>query len=205
MAILTGTVRGDPDHDDAVLTIPVIDISGYLAGDAPATSSVAAAISAAAQSPGFFQITGHNVSPDLITRLRDRLAAFFALPAESKRAIHRNNSPALRGFEAVGEQRLEAGFADAKEGFMVGQEQPHSDRFMQGPNQWPDEMAECGVEGFQETMMEYFRCMVDLSKVMFRLLALSLDLDEKYFDGFVGSQDCKSEISSPSPWVLLTR
>jgi isopenicillin N synthase-like dioxygenase len=170
------------------ITIPVIDISGYLAGDKTVTASIATAISSAAQSPGFLQITGHGVPPQLTSKMLERLAAFFALPIEKKVALHRNNSAALRGFEAVGEQQLEKDFVDSKEGFMIGPEKPADGaKFLQGPNQWPTETE---VPGLRESMMEYFGQMQKLSKTMFRLIALGLDLDEKYFDNFVESKDC---------------
>ncbi|KAI0127985.1 putative gibberellin 20 oxidase [Xylariales sp. AK1849] len=169
------------------IKIPVIDISGYLVDDSGAKRHIASSICSAAQSPGFFQITGHGISSELISNLLDRLAAFFALPAETKNSIHRSKSAALRGFEAFGEQHLEEGFADCKEGFMIGPEQlAEGARFLQGPNQWPSRTA---IEGLREVMMEYFEEMRKLSKVMFRLVALSLGMDEKYFDQFVGSED----------------
>ncbi|KAK3651318.1 hypothetical protein LTR56_005775 [Elasticomyces elasticus] len=169
------------------LEIPVIDISGYLRGEASATSVIASSFASAARAPGFFQITGHNVSPALIARLLARLAAFFALPLETKNSIHRNKSSALRGFEAVGEQRLEEGFSDCKEGFMVGPERSaEGARFLQGPNQW---LEETEVEGLKEVVLEYFSEMRALSGTMFRLIALSLGVDEHYFDEFATSRD----------------
>lgn len=176
-----------PDSDFK-LTIPVIDISGYLTGDASSTASVVSALHSAAISPGFFQITGHGVTPELRARLLTTLKAFFALPADRKKRLHRGNSNSLRGYESVGEQRLEAAFADQKEGFMVGAELPDGKRFLQGPNQWPDE-EECPE--FRETFMEYFGELRKLSKLMFRLMALGLKLEETYFDGFVDSRDCE--------------
>ncbi|KAM7199487.1 hypothetical protein V8F20_005671 [Naviculisporaceae sp. PSN 640] len=174
-----------PDSDFKV-TIPVIDISGYLAGDASATESVVSALHSAARSPGFFQIVGHNVTSELRNRLLTTLKAFFALPADRKKRLHRGNSNSLRGYESVGEQRLEAAFADQKEGFMIGAELPDGKRFLQGPNQWPEE-DEC--PGFRETFMEYFGELRQLSKLMFRLMALGLKLEETYFDDFVDSRD----------------
>lgn len=176
------------------LTIPVIDISGYLSGDASATASIAAALHSAATAPGFFQVVGHGVSPALRARVLERLAAFYRLPAAAKRALHRDNSPnGLRGYEAVGAQTLEPGFTDQKEGFMVGAELQleapgETARFLQGANQWPAEEA---CPGFRDTMMEYFERLRALSTTMFRLMALSLSLEETYFDAFVGSKNCE--------------
>lgn len=179
----------EPSSSAPALDIPVIDISGYLAGDIKATKNIASQLNAAAQAPGFFQIIGHDIPAGLREALLDRVAAFFALPADQKNALHRNKSRALRGFETLGEQQLEAGFADVKEGFMIGAEIESKDaRFLQGPNQWP---AKGQVDGFESTFMDYFQKMHNLSKVMFRLIALSLSLDEFFFDDFASGTDCK--------------
>jgi isopenicillin N synthase-like dioxygenase len=169
--------------------VPVIDISGYLKGDKAQAAKVANELRSACQSPGFFQIIGHKVSADLRTQLLVKLAEFFALPATAKKELHRSQSKCLRGYESVGEQRLESTFSDQKEGFMIGPELPADARFLQGPNQWPSEEM---IPGFREIFTTYFDQVLELSKTMFRLMALSLDLDEEYFDNFVGSRDCRT-------------
>lgn len=185
-----------------IISIPIIDISPYLCSNASPEliANLAQSLHAAARSPGFFQITGHGISPSLRARLFAQLPAFFALPAETKASLHRSLSSAHRGYEAVGDQMLELGVADRKEGFTIGAEwaatatataegEPKEEaRFLQGPNQWPPEEA---CPGFRETMMEYFAAIRGLSKVIFRLMALSLGLQEDWFDEFVGSQECE--------------
>lgn len=173
------------------LTIPIIDISGYFAPSSSSTKhTIAGSLSAAAQSPGFFQITGHGVPATLRGELLNVLALFYALPLTTKQALHRSQSTCLRGYERVGEQMLETGVADQKEGFMVGREREAREEggFLQGPNQWPDGEQ---VPGFREVVMKYFEEMCRLSKVMFRLMALSLGLEEGFFDEFVGSENCE--------------
>lgn len=169
------------------VVIPVIDVVGYLQGDPTETAQIAIAIRDACKSPGFFQITGHGVPPELRADLLAHLKLFFALPASSKKALHRDQSKCLRGYESVGEQSLEAGFSDQKEGFMIGREALSEKRFLQGPNQWPNE---ADVPGFRETFMTYFSAMQGLSLTLFRLMALSLDLDETYFDNFLTHEAC---------------
>jgi len=168
--------------------IPLINISGYIKGDKEQTARIAAELYSACQSPGFFQITGHTVPAELRARLLAKLAEFYRLPASQKQALHRGQSKCLRGYEKVGEQRLEEGFSDDKEGFMIGPEFPADAGFLQGPNQRPDEEA---IPGFREVFTTYFEEVLALSKIMFRLMALSLSLDEHFFDAFVGSKDCK--------------
>ena len=190
MVTQTTTITSDTPSLAPTLTIPLIDISDYLEGSSEGTKRIAAAIHDAAVAPGFFQVVGHPISPDLRRRLLEALEAFFALPAETKQSTHRRHSPCLRGYEGLSEQELEKGVRDQKEGFMIGREQgsdSNSLRFSQGPNQWPDDAA---CPGFQATLNEYFDSMRHLSVVMFRLMALSLGLEEKYFDAFADSNDC---------------
>lgn len=176
------------------ITIPVIDISGYLSSDPQETKQVATAIHSAAIAPGFFQVTGHPITLDLRERLLAAVKSFYALPRETKLKLHRDNSNCLRGYESVGDQQLELGFQDAKEGFMVGQELEGDNlRFAQGLNQWP---AEDACPGFVEVCMEYFEAMRLFSRTMFRIVALSLDLEESYFDDFAYGRDSKFEVST---------
>lgn len=168
--------------------IPVIDISGYLAGDLPRTAEIANELNAACCAPGFFQIVGHDIPPELRTRLFDKVTQFYDLPITKKSALSRSLSVnGARGYEAVGAVTLEGDFVDQKEGFMIGPENPPG-RFLQGPNLWPEE-RDC--PGFRSTMEEYFASVRSLSVKMFRLLALSLHLDEYCFDAFVNSRDCQ--------------
>jgi isopenicillin N synthase-like dioxygenase len=172
------------------VTIPIIDISGYLQDDPAKTQEIVSLFRTACQNPGFLQITGHSISLTLRSDTLTALSKFFALPLETKLTVHRNQSPCLRGYEVIGEQTLEEAVGgDQKEGFMIGPELPETGRFLKGPNQW---VGEDVAPGFRAVFMEYFRQMHDLSVKVFRIVALSLGLEEGYFDEFVGSKDCES-------------
>jgi isopenicillin N synthase-like dioxygenase len=172
------------------VTIPIVDISGYLQNDPAKTQEIVSLFRTACQNPGFLQITGHSISPTLRSDTLAALSKFFALPLETKITVHRNQSPCLRGYEVIGEQTLEEAVnGDQKEGFMIGPELPETGRFLQGPNQWAGEDI---APGFREVFMEYFRQVHDLSVKVFRIVALSLGLEEEYFDEFVGSAECES-------------
>ncbi len=60
--------------------------------------------------PGFFYVTGHGVSPGLQQRLMATHEAFFALPAEAKRAYAmEKGGKAWRGYFSVGEELTRCG------------------------------------------------------------------------------------------------
>ena len=170
------------------IKIPIIDISGYLANDTRAQPRI---IRHACEDQGFLQITGHSVPSDLQTRYMTSLATFFALPTAEKEKVNLSQSKCRRGYERIGSQKLdqldENATADQKESFYVGRDRPLG-RYMQGPNQWPEKPPL-----FREVYMEYYDAVHELSKKMFRLMALSLDLDETYFDD-IGSD--------PDGWLL---
>jgi non-haem dioxygenase in morphine synthesis N-terminal len=176
------------------LEIPVINISGYLHGDAAAKKSCASELRHAFEEVGFLQITGHSVSSDLQKRFIAAVAAFFSLPLAEKKKIGQEKSPCNRGYERIGVEKLEELEDDTseeqKEGFTVRPERPLG-RFMNGPNQWPDPSLP-GMSDFRKIYMDYFDAMHNLSTSMFRLIALSLDLDEHYFDAFAADPSGKS-------------
>ncbi|KAL2818019.1 hypothetical protein BJX63DRAFT_440315 [Aspergillus granulosus] len=189
------------------VTIPVIDISGYLNNDKEKTKDIVNSLHAAFQNPGFLQITGHAISASLRSATLSALSSFFSLPLETKLTVHRNKSSCLRGYEVIGEQTLEAAVGgDQKEGFMIGPELPETGRFLQGPNQW---VAEELCPGFREIFMEYFSAVHGLSVKVFRLVALSLELSEGYFDRFVGSKDsiamCRAHRYPPTTKEMATK
>jgi isopenicillin N synthase-like dioxygenase len=182
------------------LKIPVIDISGYLDGDAKAKAACASELRYAFEEVGFLQIVGHSVSPDLQRRFIEAVAAFFALPLAEKQKIGQDRSPCNRGYERIGVERLEElednTPLEKKEGFTVRPEMPLG-RFMAGPNQWPDPNLP-GMRDFRAVYMEYFAAVHELSTNMFRLVALSLDLDEHFFDAFAADPNGKRNLPPPS-------
>lgn len=79
-------------------------------------------------------------------------------------------------------------FVDLKEAFNIGvdpyepEQEPPKDLdygpYPSGPmNTWPEAPA-----NFRRLMYEYRKCCMDFSRALLRLIALSLDLDESYFD-----------------------
>lgn len=167
-------------------SLPVIDVSGLRSGDAVTRQAVGAEIRTACADLGFFYITGHGIDGALRRAVFAEAARFFALPDADKLAVHMERSPCNRGYEPLRAQTLEADAPpDLKEGFYIGEEMPVDDPrvlaggFNLGPNQWPD-----GLQSFATVMTDYFAAMTELSNLLMRGIALSLALDEDYFDDF---------------------
>jgi isopenicillin N synthase-like dioxygenase len=139
------------------LTIPIINISGYLTGDSNATKACAKEVREACENQGFLQVTGHSIPKHVQDRFMEAIAAFFKLPTSEKEKLGQSNSKCYRGYERIGGQKLDelddSATPDQKEGFSVRPERPLG-RFLQGPNQWPEESL---IPGFQEIYMDYFK------------------------------------------------
>ncbi len=167
--------------------IPIIDLSGYFAGDAEAKARIVEEFRDACENQGFLQVVGHSVPADVQARFIAALAEFFAQPLETKEKVGLSKSECNRGYEHIGGQKLdeldENATPDQKESFSVRQDRPLG-RFLQGPNQWPENMPH-----FNAVYTEYYEAVHQLSQTLFKFMALSLDLDENYFAEFASDPD----------------
>ncbi len=84
---------------------------------------------------------------------------------------------------------LEVGTApELKEGFYIGEDLPTTHPYFlqkklnSGPNIWPEAME--GVDDFKETAMAYYQETCRLAQDILRVLALTLELPEDYFEAF---------------------
>jgi isopenicillin N synthase-like dioxygenase len=78
---------------------------------------------------------------------------------------------------------------------------PPADNFcLYGGNQWPTDEA---LPGFRATYLEYFSRVLELSRDMMKIFALSLDLPEDYFDGIVKHPGCISRMMHYPPQPVL--
>jgi polar amino acid transport system ATP-binding protein len=143
---------------------------------------VAQQIGDACRAHGFFYVTGHGVDEALMQRLEDLSRAFFARDLASKRRIEMaRGGRAWRGYFAVGDE-LTSGVPDRKEGLYLGTELGPEHPLvrartpMHGANLFPD------LPGFRETVLAYLEAVTVLGHRLVAALALSLELDEDYFE-----------------------
>jgi isopenicillin N synthase-like dioxygenase len=168
-------------------SIPVIDIGGLYSKQLDDRKAVAAKIRQASYDIGFFYIANHGISDDLIAQTFAATQRFFDLPLEVKNRVSIAHSPISRGYEPLGYQTLDLSAAsDLKEGYYIGVERGADDPLVQanipnhGANQWlPD------LPGWRDQMEQYFAALLALSKRLCQGLALSLDVEEHYFDSLV--------------------
>jgi isopenicillin N synthase-like dioxygenase len=174
----------------ALGAVPIIDLTPARAGDRAARARVAAAIDEACREIGFFAIGGHGVPDALVEALRRDAHAFFALPAPEKLAVRHPVAGTNRGYHPVGGESLAkanaaTGAPDLKEFFHVGPVDVADDIYYTSaegrrhflPNIWPARPAT-----FAASATAYYRAMADLIRLLMRLAALALEVDEPFFD-----------------------
>ncbi len=135
--------------------IPVIDIAPLKRRNGQRKDTIDQ-IREACRDWGFFHITGHDLSPDLLSRVWQETKQFFALPTETKNAVARTKDNARGWFN----RELTKNTRDMKEVFDFGgiphPELPDNDPAnwtRDGLNQWPKTSL---CPAFKATMWEYF-------------------------------------------------
>jgi isopenicillin N synthase-like dioxygenase len=165
-----------------VVAVPLIDIAPLFAADTAARSRVAAQIDAACRSNGFFLITGHGVSEDLMRDLDTASRAFFAQPEADKSHIAMSHGGrAWRGWFPLGGE-LTRGKPDGKEGIYFGRELPHNDPRVQaglalhGPNQFP-----VAPPDLKPLVLAWLDAMTALGQTLMAAIANGLGLGDQWF------------------------
>lgn len=167
------------------MQIPLIDLQAALQPRGPRSAQVARQIREAGLAAGFFYVSGHGIPAALIERQFALTRAFFDLPQAAKDAVSLKHSRSMRGYESLGEQTLdEHSRPDLKESFYCGLPYPDDHPYVRrgfysyGANQWPAQLPALAPQ-----CAEYVAAMLALSRRLMQLMALSLSLDEHWFDG----------------------
>ncbi|KAI8940496.1 hypothetical protein NX059_004176 [Plenodomus lindquistii] len=117
---------------------------------------------------------------------------FFNLSLDEKITVNKDTTNTWnRGYELLKSQMLEEGTSpELKEGFYIGDEIPTTHPYFvnkklnSGPNMWPSPAIMPNVDDFRATALDYFSRVVALAKDILKVLALTLELDEGYFDDY---------------------
>lgn len=159
--------------------LPIIDISALFGDDPSAAKTVGEAIGAAAETSGFFYITGHGVTEAMIQDAYAASKAFHAQPRDYKMRYYIGLSTHHRGYSGPDEVQIEAA-PDQKnhhEVFDLSFEAPadHPDCLagyrMTGPNPWPD------LPGFKTAVKDYYDAVFGVGLAMMRSVEAYLEVE----------------------------
>jgi len=180
--------------------IPLLDVAPYLAGEPGALQRLGGQLRHAFENVGFYYMTGHGVSPELIGAMFEQARRFHAQPLEQKlqlrinehnigympfggsinrtSKVHRNTKPSIN------------------EAFFLRRDRAPDDpdvvanKRLRGLNQWPS-----ALPGFKETVLRYMLTMQTLGQRLVRIYAVALDLPEDYFDSMFATPSYVQRLS----------
>lgn len=121
-------------------SIPVVDLDDYLSNDSERKERFVRAVGSALQEIGFFALTNHNVSAQLIHDSYEETKNLFALPTETKLNYQVPGLNGQRGYTPFGKEHAKGSKSpDLKEFWHVGQElsEPHRLVAVYPKNVWP--------------------------------------------------------------------
>lgn len=124
------------------------------------------------------------MSPSERKHVFETSAKYFRLPLDTKLSQSMPSIESNRGYSASGQEKLGSESADLKETLHVGRENDKN-----YPNLWPAEEGE--LVDFKETIAGFYDFCARMSVEVMRAIAVGLDIDEQYFDGFMSSGDHK--------------
>jgi isopenicillin N synthase-like dioxygenase len=162
-------------------TLPIVDISAYLESEPNEEKKreTALHLRKVCSEIGFFYLVGHNIPSKIINGAHIEARKFFDLPQHVKDEISIRNSSHFRGYQSLGEN-VTKNKRDWHEAIDLYKEMPEDGRPLHGYNQWPKQ-----PETFKPFFEHYEKEMVKLGNAVMRAIAVSLELDEHYFDKYI--------------------
>lgn len=178
------------------VTIPIIDVSALVSAESTLEQRqcVADLIGKACEDIGFFIIVGHQIDQKLIDNIWSATKTFFDLPLEEKMNLSKPQHEYPFGYSKLGGEILSAGKAVEKKGTNNVEEKSLPDlkeMFAIGPNgdgspsSFPVRLFPSAVKNFDEIWTEYYASLAVLASKILRGFALSLGLEENFFQQFI--------------------
>jgi len=181
------------DHtifEGAFAEIPIVSL-GARHGKVAERADLARRLGDICHHIGFAIVTDHGVNRSIIDGVFNQADRFFSLSEADKRRIDKKKSRHFRGWEPVGAEATN-NRPDMREQIDLWTDHPPRPSGvipdylnLLGPNQWPDEAV---TPGFRQALESWFGEMGALADDILRLIAISLDLNEGYFEVLFGDE-----------------
>ena len=189
------------------MALPIVDISPFVGdGKEADRKSCSDQLMKAASEQGFFYITNHGVSEDLLTEAIAWSNRFFSLPLEAKKEIDVTLSRSCRGYQSLG-TNVTKGRPDRHEGVDLYKDTEEPPDDFQGPtnmgrNQWLDESRHQSIRGFRDFWEKtYVPAMLNLGRRVMEAFSIGLGLPADYFLKFYDESFWVMRMIH-YPWVL---
>ncbi|KAK9899029.1 Clavaminate synthase-like protein [Cystobasidium minutum MCA 4210] len=171
---------------DITMSLPIVDISPYLADDfvyPPTAKQLAcsAAIHQACLDFGFFYITGLGIPRQDFDDILELSKQFFDLPVDVKEALSiastSNGTDGARGYQKLKENTT-LGKLDFHEGldfYRPVEDDSNQELPLHGQNQWP---SEAEVPSFRTKVQKWMETMLKLGRILVLATGVGLGMDD---------------------------
>jgi isopenicillin N synthase-like dioxygenase len=164
------------------MAIPSVDLAEFLSGDIKRKNAFVQDLGKAYEEVGFVAVKNHGVPDELIGDLYRHVQEFFSLPLEQKKSYEIPELAGQRGYTSFGKEHAKGSDApDLKEFFQYGQ----TPRDNYKEEEYPPNVLVNEVSGFNKTFADAYRAFEQSGTALLQAIALYLNLDEHYFDGYV--------------------
>jgi isopenicillin N synthase-like dioxygenase len=162
--------------------IPSVDLSDFLSDDPNRKQQFVNQIGKAYEEIGFVALKGHFLSDDLVDNLYTEIKNFFSLPTETKRSYEIEGIGGQRGYVSFGKESAKGKKeGDLKEFWHFGQYVENDAKLKA---EYPDNVTVNELAQFNKVGKETYQMLEKTGVYVLRALALFLELDEFYFDGY---------------------
>ncbi len=177
------------------MSVPVIDLSGFVGGDPTRRRDVADAVDRACRDVGFFSVIGHGVDDAVIERAHHAAIDFFDRPLADRMTAAKPEPSAPYGYAPFSAEALNRSLGggsapDLKETYNVGPvgEPPRpaiemvdaDERDVWAPTTWPSAMPE-----LRPVLTKYYESLASLAATVMDSFALALGLGDGGFAPFI--------------------
>ena len=181
------------------MDVPVIDLAAFVEPPdrgvqrSDEVERIGDEVDRACREVGFFSVIGHGVDGSVVDAAYREALAFFDLPLADRLTVVKPEPGYPYGYDPFSSEALNRSIGgdappDLKETFNVGPiEAPELDgvvdadhRAIYSPNLWPSAQP-----GLRPAIESYYRSMSDLAATLMRVFAVSLDLEDGWFDPLV--------------------
>ncbi len=161
-------------------TIPTVNLSDFLNGNAASKASFVQALGDAFVNTGFVKVKNHGIPDKLIADFYKAVQAFFALPEEVKSRYEIPGLGGQRGYTSFGKEHAKhSNVGDLKEFWQIGQTVRDNDSIK---NEYPENIAVKELPEFLEVGNQLFQSFENAGHQLMKAIALFLGLDGGHFD-----------------------
>jgi len=166
--------------------IPSVNLEDFLSGDTNRKQKFVNEIGKAYEEIGFVALKGHFLEDDLVENLYTEVKNFFSLPAEVKQQYEIPGIGGQRGYVSFGKEKAKDHTqGDLKEFWHFGQYLSDDSIYKDHPH-YHDNVTVEELPEFNSTGKKAYKMLEKTGIYVLRALAIYLNLDEHYFDKYVG-------------------